>query len=77
MHLAVAHTSKMAFHCHYNHFEWVILQFSLANAPSTFQQIMNHILALYLDRFVLVYLDDILIYSKSEDKHAEHIGKIL
>ncbi|KGK36301.1 hypothetical protein JL09_g4549 [Pichia kudriavzevii] len=68
---------KTAFSTDYGHYEWVVMPFGLTNAPSTFQRMMNRILAPYLNQFVQVYLDDIIIYSKTVEEHYSHIGKIL
>ncbi len=68
---------KTAFSTDYGHFEWVVMPFGLTNAPSTFQRMMNRILAPYLNQFVQVYLDDIIIYSKTVEEHYSHIRKIL
>ena len=53
-------------------FEFVVVPFGLSNAPVTFMFLMNNVFNKYLDRFVLLYLDDILVYSKSEEEHEEH-----
>jgi len=53
------------------------MPFRLTIAPSTFQRFINHITDPYLDKFVAVYLDDILIYSKNKDEHIEHVRQVL
>jgi len=68
---------KTAFRTRYGHFEYQVLPFGLANAPATFQAYINLALAGYLDDFCVVYLDDILIYSKSEKEHRYHVSKVL
>ena len=59
----------MAFVTRYGLFEYTVLPLGLCNAPSTFQRLMNNIMAEYIDNFVLVYLDDILVFSTTEHKH--------
>lgn len=58
---------KTAFNTRYGSFEFLVLPFGLTNAPPTFQRMMNSIVGDYLDKFVLVYLDDILVFSKSKE----------
>ena len=65
--------SKIKFRTRYGHYEFVVLLFGLTNAPATFMCLMNNVLNKYLDKFVLVFIDDILIYSKSEAEHEEHL----
>ena len=57
----------------YNHYEFVVMSFSLTNPPTNFMCMMNNIFNKYLDKFVLVFLDAILVYSKSKEEHEENI----
>ncbi|RYA37947.1 reverse transcriptase family protein, partial [Enterobacter cloacae complex sp. GF14B] len=66
---------KTAFSTRYGHFEFTILAFGLTNAPATFMCLMNNIFHPYLDDFILVFLDDIFVYSKNEEDHALHLKK--
>jgi len=68
---------KTAFRTQYGHFEWMVMPFGLQGAPSVFQRMMNHYLRHYLGKFVLVYLDDILIFSNSKEEHLQHIQQVL
>jgi hypothetical protein len=68
---------KTAFRCRYGHFEYQVMPFGLMNAPGSFQAFVNDTLRDYLDDFVVVYLDDILIYSDTLEEHTEHVKKVL
>ena len=68
---------KTAFVSRYGLFEYTVMPFGLCNAPATFQRIMNHLLRDGLDEFVLVFLDDILIYSRTKEEHLQHIRAVL
>ena len=68
---------KTAFSTPFGHYEFKVLSFGLTNAPATFQAVMNVIVRPYVGKFVLVYLDDILVFSKSAEEHAEHLQLVL
>jgi hypothetical protein len=66
-----------AFTCRYGHFQFRVMPFGLTNTPTTFQRMMNDILRRYIDRCAMVYLDDIIIFSKTEEEHIENVLEIV
>ena len=69
--------SKIAFKTRYGHFEFIVMPFEFTNVPTAFIDLMHRVFQPYLDQFVVVFVDDILIYSQSEEEHKDHLRIIL
>jgi hypothetical protein len=68
---------KTTFITKYGLYEFMVMSFGLTNAPAYFMYLMDNVFMDYLDKFVVVFIDDILIYSQNEQEHEEHLRKVL
>ena len=72
-----ADVNKTAFRTRYGHYEFTVVPFGLTNAPSVFMSLMNGVFRTFLDKFVVFFLDDILVYSNSVEEHEQHLEQVL
>ena len=68
---------KITFRTRYGHFEFTMIPFELTNAPTTFMDLMHRVFQPYLDQFCMVFIDNILIYSQSEEENEDHLRIVL
>ncbi|CAN4084840.1 unnamed protein product [Withania somnifera] len=76
LHIRTGDIPKTTFRTRYGHYEFLVMSFGLTNAPRTFMDLMHRVLKPYLDLFVIVFINDILVYSRSKSDHKRHLGLI-
>ena len=77
LHVKEVDVPKTAFKTRYGHYDFLVMPFGLTNAPAAFMDLMNRVFRLYLDQFVMVFIDDILVYSKDAQEHEHHLRIVL
>ena len=71
------HLHKTVFRTRYGHYEFLVMSFGLTNTPAPFMDLMNYVFRSYLDQFVMVFIDEILVYSKDREDHDTHLWVVL
>jgi len=66
----------MTFRTQYEHYEYVVMPFGLTNAPAAFMDLMNRVIKLYLDLYVFVFIDDLLVYTRTPEEHTSHLREV-
>jgi hypothetical protein len=69
--------NKTTFRTRYGHYEFTVVLFGLSNAPAVFMSLMTGVFKNYIDKFVIIFLDDILVYSRTEEEHEQHLRMVL
>ena len=77
MKIAENDVPKTAFRTRYGHYEFLVMPFGLTSAPAAFMALMNRVFQPYLDKFVIVFINDILVYSRSSEEYADHLKRVL
>ena len=72
-----AGVSKTTFRTRYGHYEFLVMSFGLTNAPAAFMDLMNRVFRSFMDQLMVVFIDDILVYSKSMEEHVYHFRRVL
>ena len=77
LHIKEEDISKTAFHTRYGHDEYLVMPFGLTNAPAAFKDLISRVFKPYLDLLVVVFIDDILVYSRTPEEHASYLREVL